>query len=223
MTCMYEVRNGAAWLQLDDGKVNVMSTPMLNAISDGLHAAEASKLPAILTGRPGIFSAGFDMKTFAQGIDASRDMVEAGIQLILQILNFPYPVITFCTGHAFPMGAFLMLSADIRFGIDGDFKIGMNETAINIDLPDFALALAEERLTPAARTGIPTARLFPPQAAQAAGYLDYVGTESEMKRALQNTIADFEKLNLDYFASGKRRLNRTVIRKIEEAPLQGLG
>lgn len=222
MTCNYEAKNGVAWLHLDDGKVNVMSTPMLNAIADGLTAAEAAKLPAILVGRPGIFSAGFDMNTFAQGIDPSREMVEAGINLILQILNFPYPVITYCTGHAFPMGAFLMLSADIRFGINGNFKIGMNETAINIDLPDFALALAEERLTPAARVGIPTARLFAPQEAQAAGYLDFVGTEDEMSKALLKTIADFEMLNLDHFASGKRRLNQTVIRKVKEATLPNL-
>jgi len=214
MGCTFEIRDGVAQLQLDDGKVNVMSTPMLNAISEGLKQAAAAKMPALLTGRPGIFSAGFDMGTFARGIDPSREMVQAGIDLILQILSQPYPVMTMCTGHAFPMGAFLMLSADIRFGLDGDFRIGMNETAININMPDFALALAEERLTPAGRAGIPTARLFSPREAQSAGYLDHVGTEEEMQDALSATLSGFGKLNLEYFASAKKRLNEKLIRKV---------
>ena len=75
MGCTFEIRDGVAQLQLDDGKVNVMSTSMLNAISEGLKQAAAAKMPALLTGRPGIFSAGFDMGTFARGIDPSREKI----------------------------------------------------------------------------------------------------------------------------------------------------
>jgi len=47
MGCTFEIRDGVAQLQLDDGKVNVMSTPMLNAISEGLKQAAAAKMPAL--------------------------------------------------------------------------------------------------------------------------------------------------------------------------------
>ena len=43
-------------------------------------------------------------------------MVRAGAQLVARLLAFPRPVLTVCTGHAYPMGAFLMLAADVRLG-----------------------------------------------------------------------------------------------------------
>ena len=69
-------------------------------------------------------------------------MVRAGVRVIERMLALPRPIVTVCTGHAYPMGAFLMLCADVRFGVPGDWNIGMNEVAIGLAVPQFAVELA---------------------------------------------------------------------------------
>src|SRR5262245_9363981 len=109
------VDDRTAWITLDDGKVNAMSREMPDEIGARLDGARGHAV-AVLAGRPGVFSAGFDLKTFQRSADGSKQMVEAGVRLIEKMLVHPRPIITACTGHAYPMGAFLMLSADVRFG-----------------------------------------------------------------------------------------------------------
>jgi enoyl-CoA hydratase len=66
-------------------------------------------------------------------------MVRLGAELAVRVLGFPYPVVTACPGHAYPMGAFLLLASDIRIGADGPYRIGLNEVAIGIPVPTFGL------------------------------------------------------------------------------------
>ncbi len=217
MTVKTTISGGVARIAIDDGRVNAMTADLLGAISGALAQAREAKAIAVLTGRPGIFSAGFDMKTFAMGPDAARRMVEAGVTAILDILRHPRPVITCAAGHAYPMGAFLMLAADIRFGVDGDYRIGMNETAIKIDVPDFALAIAKSRLTPPAFASIRTARMFSPAEAVSAGYLDFVGDEKEIGMLLEDEISRSLALDPQAFRSTKQRMNADVIAAITTA------
>ncbi|HVH16883.1 MAG TPA: crotonase/enoyl-CoA hydratase family protein, partial [Myxococcota bacterium] len=136
------IEDGIAWIELDDGKVNALSPEMIDELGLALDAAERAGALAVLRGREGIFSAGFDLKTFQRGAAAGVAMVRAGAELVLRLLAFPRPVLTVCTGHAYPAGAFLMLAADVRLGTTGPWKIGMNETAIGLTVPKFAIELA---------------------------------------------------------------------------------
>ena len=101
MLTTLDIREGVAWITLDDGKVNAMSFAMLSEIARRLDEARAAGGPVVLKGRPGMFSAGFDLKTFARGPEASRDMVLAGVRLIQAMLAYPRPIVTVCTGHAY--------------------------------------------------------------------------------------------------------------------------
>lgn len=217
MSVKSTISKGVARIEIDDGKANALSAARLSALSAALEEARRENAIAVIAGRPGIFSAGFDMKTFAQGASASREMVLAGVRAIVEILGHPRPVVTFCTGHAYPMGAFLMLAADMRLGIDGDFRIGMNETAIGIAVPEFALTLARARLNPAACASIPAARMYAPREAVAAGYLDFVGVEAEMRVRLETEIANLQQLSPAAFASTKARMNKSLIAAVLNA------
>lgn len=213
------IADGVARISMDDGKVNAMSADMLREISAALAEAQAQDAIVVLTGRPGIFSAGFDMNTFAAGPEPSSAMLQAGVDAIIDILDYPRPVITCAAGHAFPMGAFLMLAADVRIGVQGDFKIGMNETAIKIDVPDFALALAKSRLSQTAFAAIRTARMFTPDAAVLAGYLDHAVAGPEAPKALAAEIESALGLDPEAFRSTKRRMNAPVVEAVRSAGL----
>jgi enoyl-CoA hydratase len=126
-------------------------------------------------------SGGFDLSVMMAGPDSARGLVTAGAELMLRIYTFPRPVVVACTGHALAAGAILLLSADVRIGARGDFKIGLNEVAIRLTLPLFALELARDRLSKRHFSAAVTqARIFDPDGAVDAGYLDAVAAPEQV-------------------------------------------
>jgi len=171
----------------------------------------------VLRGREGIFSADFDLPTFARGREAGVEMVRAGAQLIERLLAFPRPVVTVCTGHAYPMGAFLMLSADVRFALAGPWRIGMNEVAIGLTVPRFALELARHRLTPPGFARITTAPMFGPEEALRLGYLDRVVDADGLDAAVQEELLRLARLDMPSYAATKARINASALAAIRAA------
>ena len=211
------LEDGVAWITLDDGKVNALSAAMIAEIGEALDAAERAGAVAVLRGRDGIFSAGFDLKTFASA-EAGVAMVRAGAELVLRLLAFPRPVLTVCTGHAYPAGAFLMLAADVRLGLAGPWRIGMNEVAIGLTVPKFAIELARHRLTPPGFARIPTAAMFPPDEAMRLGYLDRVLADSrELADAAREEAARLRALDMPSYVATRARVNERAIGAIRAA------
>ncbi len=101
-----------------------------------------------IIGRDGKLSAGFDLTEMTAGIERTQALVGAGGHLLMRIYGHPQPVVLGVTGHALAAGALLCLSCDVRIGGDGPAKIGLNETAIGMGLPHYAVELAQERLNP---------------------------------------------------------------------------
>jgi len=211
------IEDGIAWITMDDGKVNALSSEMIGEVGEALDAAESAGAVTVLRGREGIFSAGFDLGTFERGLDASVEMVRAGAQLTLRLLAFPRPVLTVCTGHAYPMGAFLMLSADVRLGVAGPWRIGMNEVAIGMTVPKFAVELARHRLTPPGFARITTAPMFAPEEARHLGYLDRVLDADQLDGAVQGEASRLRALDMPSFAATKAHINERALHAIRTA------
>jgi enoyl-CoA hydratase len=211
------IEDGIAWITLDDGKVNALSAARIAEVAEALDAAEEADALTVLRGREGIFSAGFDLATFQRGLEASVEMVRAGARLVERLLAFPRPVLTVCTGHAYPMGAFLMLSADVRFGLAGPWRIGMNEVAIGLTVPRFAVELARHRLTPPGFARVTTGTLFAPEEALRAGYLDRVLDAGQLDGAVQEEARRLRALDATSFAATKARVNEHALGAIRRA------
>jgi enoyl-CoA hydratase len=211
------IEDGIAWITLDDGKVNALSIEGIAEIGTRLDAAERAEAVVVLAGREGIFSAGFDLATFQAGFESTVRMLRAGAQLIERLLAFPFPVLTVCAGHAYPMGAFLMLSADVRLCADGPWRIGMNEVAIGLTLPHFALALARHRLTPPGFARVTTAAMFAPAEARELGYLDRVLPPALLADAVKEEAQRLRALHMPSHAATKARINQRVLDEIRAA------
>jgi enoyl-CoA hydratase/carnithine racemase len=212
-----EISGGVARIELCDGKVNAMSPALMGEIARGLDLAETASALVILTGQPGIFSAGFDLGTFRKGREATLEMLRAGAGLIERLLAFPRPVLVGCTGHAYPMGAFLMLASDVRIAVSGPFKIGMNEVAIGLTVPRFALEIARHRLSPPGFARITSAAMFGPDEACALGYADRVVASEELDAALREEASRLAKLDPTAYAATKARVNERVLAAVRAA------
>jgi enoyl-CoA hydratase/carnithine racemase len=206
-------------IALDDSKANVMSVQMLQALNDALDRAQADGTVVLITGREGMFSAGFDLNVFKQGGAALFDMLKGGAQTVERLLSFPAPVVVACSGHAIAMGAFLLVAADVRIGVaNGPFKISMNEVAIGLTVPHFALEACRHRLAPAVfdRAAI-TAETFAPEQAVSAGFLDYLVTAVELLPAAHEKAAALAALVRSAHTATKRRARERVLQALRRA------
>jgi enoyl-CoA hydratase len=201
---------------MDDGKANVMSLDMLNALHAAFDRAEKDKTAVILKARGKHFSGGFDLGVFAKGSAGEQYlMVRAGAELALRILSFPTPVVAACQGNAFPMGAFLIMSSDHRIAAEGNYRIGMNEVAIGLTVPRFAIEIARQRLTPGYFSRVVmTAEMFGPAEAVTAGFFDRVVAADALERAAEEAAQALSTLNMAAHAATKARARGAAIKMI---------
>ncbi len=201
---------------MDDGKANVMSLAMLNALHAAFDRAEADKTVVILKARGRHFSGGFDLNVFAKGSAEDQYlMLKAGAELALRILSFPTPVVAACHGNAFPMGAFLIMSSDHRIAAEGDYRIGMNEVAIGLTVPRFAIEIARQRLTPAYFSRVVmTAEMFAPVEAVTAGFFDRVVAPEVLDRSAEEAALALSTLDMAAHAATKARARGAVMKMI---------
>ncbi|MEM8765846.1 MAG: crotonase/enoyl-CoA hydratase family protein [Pseudomonadota bacterium] len=171
----FERKDDVAVLHFDDGKANAVGHTLLDSLHEGLDQAAAEAKAVVVTGRDGVFSAGFDLKEIQKGPEAAAALVGKGAKTFLRLFSHSQPVVMACTGHAIAAGAFLLLTGDNRIGAAGEFKLGLNETAIGMSFPVFGIQLATARLDPRHLTrAVVQSELYDPDGAVAAGYLDRV-------------------------------------------------
>jgi enoyl-CoA hydratase len=214
----YRLRDRVATITLDDGKVNALSRAMLDELVAALDSAAADRAVVVLTGRPGVFSAGFDLPVLRSGGTAAAELLHAGFDLAARLLVFPAPVVVACPGHAIAMGAFLVLSGDYRIGASGPYKVTANEVAIGMTVPQAAVEICRQRLTPACfNRAVVLAEVFPPEGAVAAGFLDRVVPPAELAEAAAEVAAELARLDPGAHAATKLRARRLALTAVHEA------
>jgi enoyl-CoA hydratase len=214
----YELSQDVATLTMDDGKANVMSLRMLQALNAALDRALADKAVVLLTGRTGMFSGGFDLSVFKGDPKDQYLMLEAGALITEKLLSFPLPVVAACTGHAIAMGVFLLLSTDVRVGVDQFARIQINEVQIGLTLPHFAIEVCRQRLAPAhVNLAALTAHPYTPQDAFAAGFLDELAPLDGLIDAARTQAFRLAKLHGEAFPATKLRLRQPMLQALRQA------
>ncbi len=211
--------DGVTQIVMSDGKVNIMGPPMLEALHKAFDEARHREGLVVLSSGARHFSAGFDLAVIGSGDrNAIVAMLRAGAELALKILSFPRPVIAVCEGNALPMGAFLLLAADVRIGTEGPQRIGLNEVMIGLTLPWFAVELARQRLTPPYfHRSLLTGEMFAPTEARDAGFLDKVVAPVDLSQTLSEVIKSLSKINFEAHAGTKARMRQQAIAAVQAA------
>ena len=207
-----------AYITVDDGKANVVSEAYSRAVNEALDYAEANAKVVVIAGRPGRFSAGFDLSVIRDGTpQAATQMRTAGARTMHRIFVHPQPVVLACTGHALAAGALILLAGDTRIGMHGDFKIGLNETAIGLPLPEYALELVKARMPVAQWTSsIIQAQVHSPGSAVSAGYLDQVVAPDRLREAALAQAQKLAGIAGPAYATVKQRLRGRAARAMLE-------
>jgi enoyl-CoA hydratase len=145
-------------------------------------------------------------------------MLTLGARLAERVMSFPTPVVVACTGHAYPAGAFLLLSADARVGADGPFRIGLNEVRIGMTLPWFAIEIARHRLQPAYfDRAVVNATMYSPTEAVTAGFLDYVVPADDLRQRSLEIAGDLTELDPKAHKATKLRARANALTALRSA------
>jgi enoyl-CoA hydratase len=215
----YKLEDGIATLTLTNGKVNAVSPDVIDAFNKALDQAEQDKAVVIITGQPGILSGGYDLKEMMKGPQNALDLVAKGSTMARRMLSHPFPIIVACSGHAVAKGAFILLSADYRVGIDGPFNIGLNEVQIGMTMHHVGIELARDRLTKAVfQRSVVNGEMFNPQAAKEAGFLDaVVATPDELMPAALAMAQQLKKINMTAHTKTKLKVRKALLDTLAEA------
>lgn len=214
----YRFADGVAYLGLDNGKVNAVSPEVIQAMNAALDRAEQDKAVVVLSGKPGILSGGYDLKVMTSSAEAAKSLVASGSTLARRMLAHPYPVVVACTGHAVAKGAFLLLSADYRIGVEGPFKIGLNEVAIGMTMHHVGIELARARLTPAVfNRSVINAEMFDPADAVLAGFLDKVVPAERFEQEVARLAGELTKLNMTAHRNTKRKSRKALLELLDQS------
>ena len=214
----YTTENSYAVITINNGKVNAISQEVIDELNAAFDQAEAAQKVVILTGKNGIFSAGYDLKTMTKSPESAKALVMNGSKLIYRMLSFRLPIIAACTGHAVAKGAFLLLGCDYRVGVEGDFKIGLNEVMIGMTMHNAGIVMAKARLAPVfLERSVINAEMYNPKDAIVAGFLDSVVPQEYLLPTAIKIAELFSKLNLRAHAETKLKVRKHYLADLKQA------
>jgi enoyl-CoA hydratase len=214
----YQSEESYTILTITNGKANAISHEVIEGLNLGLDKAEKENKVVIIAGKEGVFSAGFDLKIMTKSPESAKELVTKGSKLSLRMLSFPQPIIAACSGHAIAKGAFLLLSSDYRIGIEGDFKIGLNEVMIGMTMHNAGVAIAKARLSEVyLNRSVNNAEIYNPKNAVNAGFLDLLVPEAHLLSTAVKVAVMFSKLNKKAHAETKLKVRKQHLQDLEKA------
>lgn len=214
----YQLEDGIATLTLNNGKVNAISPDVIVAFNAALDQAVQDRAVVIITGQPGILSGGYDLKVMTSSPQNAVALVTAGSTLARRMLAHPYPIIVACPGHAIAKGAFILLSADYRIGVEGPFNIGLNEVQIGMTMHHAGIELARDRLRRSAfHRSVINGEIFNPEGAVDAGFLDKVVPAEQLMATAVAAAQQLKKINMAAHKNTKLKVRKAFLETLDKA------
>lgn len=124
-------------LRLARPPVNALDQALVRRLHKAVEAAPGHGARAlVLSGAPGLFSAGLDVPTLLQlDRDVFRVFWNEFFGLCAALARSPIPIAAAVTGHSPAGGAVLAILCDYRVMARGAFKIGLNEVQVGLAVP----------------------------------------------------------------------------------------
>ncbi len=225
---------------------NALAPELIVALSEALAAAAAAPAalaapaapaaPAasavgpvaglVLSGAPGMFSAGLDVPyLLTLDREGIRGMWSAFYALLRGIAASPLPVVAAITGHSPAGGAVLALYCDLRVMAEGEFRIGLNEVRVGLPMPPVILAAMRRLVGPrlAERMCVSGALVSPAEAAHI-GLVDELAPPERVVERAVAMAAELAALPRAAMAETRRlaRADLTAMFDAADAEMEGL-
>lgn len=203
---------GIRELRLSRPPVNALDLDMLAAIGSKISAAARDSAAVIITGKPGIFSAGLDVPAMLL-LDRAA-IVETFIELWRAqhaIASSPVPVVFGLTGHCPAGGTVLAIHGDYRVMARGDFRLGLNEVQVGL-FPGPVIHGAFARLTGGHAAQLLTrGALVDPDTALRVGLVDELSDLAEVPERALSMAREFVRLPREPMSRTRELARRNLL------------
>ena len=213
MAVTLSLQERIAVVTIDDGAKNVINHGVLDELEALWTEVEETAGAAVLTGRPGSFCAGYDIKVMT-GDDprAAAELGRRGGRFAHRLFGSPVPTVAVSTGHAFTIGAIWLACCDLRIGETGSFKYGMSEVMLNVPFSPWPLEPLRARLDPRHLTpAILHSRIYDPSGALEAGFIDRLLPAGEGLDAALEAAAQLAELPREAYSKTKLQLRSDAL------------
>ena len=112
--------------------VNALNAELVRALIEAIRAAHGSAA-LVITGQPGMFSAGLDVPAILAMDRAAMESLFVSLWRAQQAIALsPVPVVFGITGHCPAGGTVMAIHADYRVMAQGEFRLGLNEVQVGL-------------------------------------------------------------------------------------------
>ena len=144
--------------------------------------------------------------------DALQRMLIAFGRIMLRVFTFPIPTVAAVSGHAIAGGAMLAFACDLRYAADGPYRLHLNEVAIGLPLPTWAIAIAESAVPHRWHTeAILHARAYSPADAAERNLVNGVVPADRLLDEAASAAARLAPLHQAAYAASKTRLRAMAV------------
>lgn len=175
-------------IRLNRPPANAMDPELIAALTQALDRSRTEADAVVVSGNPGMFSAGLDIPALLQlDREGITRFWRAFLHLLHVIAHMPVPTAFALTGHAPAGGIVISLFGDYRIMSSGKYKTGLNEVQVGLVVSPVIKSALIRLLGPhpAEKILVPGSMLSPDQAL-AMGLVDELAEtpESTVDRAI---------------------------------------
>jgi 3,2-trans-enoyl-CoA isomerase len=213
-------KEGFAIVKLHRGSGNPINLQMMSELSDFFKNAENNPEigAVVLTGNPGIFTAGLDVvELYSLDKAGSYNFWKRFVDLATELVAFSKPLIAAIPGHSPAGGCVFACCADYRIMAEGEnYRIGLNEIPVGIVVPERILHLYGFWV------GIRNAyqflmegRLLTPEEALKAGLINEITKADELLNRAEIQLHKYLKLPQQTWRMSKINLRQGLLEKMQ--------
>ena len=135
MAVAYAADGAVGTITLDKPPANSYDLPFMEEFAAAVDAARAEGARAVVirSASEKFFSAGADVKRFAEGdVGSSMEMIRVSQAAFARMAESPSVFIAHLAGHALGGGLEIALACDLRYATAGSYKLGLPEVTLGL-------------------------------------------------------------------------------------------
>jgi enoyl-CoA hydratase len=208
---------GVCLLTLDKPPANAIDETLLRDLGAALDVVRAddSIRAVVLTGAGAFFSGGFDFGAPRREDDDAAAIYDLYRRVHLTLLQLPKPTVAMVNGHAIAGGLVLVLACDYRLGLEGNYRVGLNEVAVGAAFPRTAFEIVRLRLAHARASELVLgAALYPASQALRLGIVDEIFAAERFEQTVLQRAARLAAFPREAYAHAKAALIADAVSRI---------
>lgn len=213
-----ELIGDKAVIRLDRGKVNAINADVIHDLTQAILELKADEKVrgVMITGKGEFFSAGLDVvELYNYNEEEILNFWRDYDRLLRLMIAFPKPMVAAINGHCSAGGCLLTLGCDYRVMASGNYRIGLNEVALGIVIPEtvyhlYSFAIGRSKAYQYLLEG----KMHSPEEALSCGLIHEMLPLEQVELHAQKQLDHYLKFSTAVWAQSKLNFRNALLQRI---------